>query len=73
MSRDSKNSPVESNVFEEEKKEFRLLSYPEYLRLSGKEKTRYLAMASQELEDRQRRIREQMDQLIKDRQAKDCA
>jgi hypothetical protein len=65
MSRASKNSPIESDVLGEGKKAFRLLSYPEYLRLSGKEKTRYLAMASQELEDRQRKIREQMEQFAK--------
>jgi len=61
----SKNSPIESNGIGEEKKVLRLLSYPEFLRLSGKERTRYLARVSQELEDRQHKLREQMEQFAK--------
>ena len=50
----------------EEKKEFRFLSDDEFLKLLGKEKAIYLSMAAQELEHRQRQLREQMQQLDKE-------
>lgn len=45
---------------------FRFLDDEEFGRLSTKEKAIYLSLATQELETRQRRLREQMDALIKD-------
>jgi hypothetical protein len=50
---------------DENNKPFRFLSDEELLALSGKEKLIYLTMATQELETRQRKLREQIRVVLK--------
>lgn len=51
---------------EDKNSPFRFLDDEEFARLSTREKAIYLNEAAQELEARQRRLREQMHALIKD-------
>lgn len=48
---------------DEEKEAFRFLSEDEFLQLSGVEKAKYLSAAAEELENRQRKLREYIQQL----------
>jgi hypothetical protein len=52
----------------EMKKPFKFLNPEEFSALTGKEKEIYLSMAAQELEMRQRTLREQMRKLPKEEQ-----
>ena len=55
---------------EEEKKEFRFLSDWEFAELTEKQRAVYLSMATQELERRQCKLREQMQQMAEAWQTK---
>jgi hypothetical protein len=52
----------------EEEKPFRFLADTEFLALSTKQKAMYLVRAQQELEERQRKLREQVKELVKKQQ-----
>jgi hypothetical protein len=49
----------------EEEKPFRFLADEEFRRLGAREKAAYLVRAQQELAERQRRLREQLKDLMK--------
>ena len=55
---------------EQGKPPFRFLSDSEFAKLSPKDKAAYLATAAQELDIRQRKLREQMQLLSKEQQPK---
>jgi hypothetical protein len=55
---------------EESNKPFRFLSDAEYTALSVKEKAEYLSRAAQELEARQKMLREQLGRLAEERRLK---
>ena len=56
---------------EEEREVFRFLGDEEFLKLSASEKAVYLALAAQELELRQRKLREHMEQLRRETKPED--
>jgi hypothetical protein len=49
----------------EEQKSFRFLTDDEFRRLASREKAAYLVRAQQELADRQLKLREQLQDLVK--------
>jgi hypothetical protein len=49
----------------EEQKSFRFLTDDEFQRLASREKAAYLVRAQQELADRQLKLREQLQDLVK--------
>ena len=52
----------------EEKKPFKFLNHRQFSALTGKDKADYLTIAARELETRQRKLREGMQELLDQRE-----